>query len=64
MKLNVHIRSSRGAVQAYCPDLPGCSAAAPNEAEALRLLRERLAELLAAAPRAVLPCTRVIQIEV
>ena len=30
MKLNVHVRRGAGAVQAFCPDLPGCSASAAD----------------------------------
>ena len=49
MKLEVHIRTRPtgrdGVVQAYCPDLPGCSASARNEKEALALLRARVEEI-------------------
>ena len=64
MTLNVFIRTAHGAVQAFCPDLPGCSAQAPTEQEALRILRRRLDEMLAARARAVPPGTRVVQMEV
>jgi hypothetical protein len=66
MKLNVHIRSRQGAntVQAFCPDLPGCSASAPTEKEAVALLRARVDEYFAARVRVLLPGTRVIQLEV
>ncbi|HEY2747264.1 MAG TPA: hypothetical protein VGL86_21730 [Polyangia bacterium] len=67
MKLKVHIRAkSQGksdVVQAYCPDLPGCSASARNEAEALALLRARVEEYFA-TPTPVVPGTRVITFEV
>ncbi|HEY4243292.1 MAG TPA: hypothetical protein VGM88_25945 [Kofleriaceae bacterium] len=63
MKLRVHVRTVRGAVQAFCPDLPGCSASAPTEADALQLLRGRLDEYFTARV-AVAPGTRVIQLEV
>lgn len=63
MKLQVHVRERRNSVQAFCPDLPGCSASATTEAEALSLLRARVDEYFAARPT-VLPGTRVIQLEV
>jgi predicted RNase H-like HicB family nuclease len=49
MKLNVIIRPGRqdGAVQAYSPDFVGCSATASSEEEAIRLLRERIARIVA-----------------
>ena len=64
MKLNVHIRSRQGAIQAFCPDLPGCSASAQTEKEAIQLLRARVDEYFAARVRVMLPGTRVIQLEV
>ena len=63
MKLQVHIRTQRGVVQAFCPDLPGCSASAASEAEALSLLRARI-DTIFASRTAVVPGTRVIQLEV
>lgn len=63
MKIAVHLRSQKGAVQAYCPDLPGCSASAPTEQQALRLLRSRVDEYFATVARPV-PGARVIHIEV
>ena len=64
MKFPVHIRSKSGGVQAYCPELPGCSAAARTEEEALRLLRTRIHAHFAASTRGALPGARVIQLEV
>ena len=64
MKLPVHIRSRADAVQAYCPDLPGCSASAPTESEALRLLRERISDYFTAGASAPLPGARVVELEV
>ena len=64
MKLTVHIRCEHGAVQAYCPDLPGCSASAPTEGQALVRLRERIEKYFAADHRSVLPGTRVTKLEV
>jgi hypothetical protein len=64
MKVEVHIRSRRGVVQAFCPDLPGCSASAPNEPEALRLLRTRVDEYFTTSSTDVVAGTRVIQLEV
>ncbi len=63
MKLQVHIRKGIEGVQAYCPELPGCSATGPHEAEAVRRLRERIARCLAPSTTP-LPGTRVVQIEV
>jgi hypothetical protein len=63
VKVQVHIKSKREVVQAFCPDLPGCSATAPNEAEALERLRARIDEYFANATSAV-SGTRVIQLEV
>ena len=63
MKLNVHIRSAQGTTQAYCPDLPGCSASAKTEKEALALLRARIDDYFSTRVRAM-PGTRVIQLEV
>ena len=43
MEIPVHIRRGRGqVVQAYCPDLPGCSATAADDRQALELLRQRV----------------------
>ncbi len=64
MKLPVHVRAREGAVQAYCPDLPGCSAAARTEPEALRLLLARIEAHFAESARAALPGTRIVHIEV
>jgi hypothetical protein len=64
MKLNVLVRAHAGTVQAFCPDLPGCSASAPTEAEALRLLRARVAEYFAVRVRPLPPGTRIVQLEV
>jgi predicted RNase H-like HicB family nuclease len=58
-------RSDRGdAIQAYCPDLPGCAAAASTEEEALRLLRRRLDDHFSTDRRRVPPGTRVHVLEV
>lgn len=67
MKLRVMIRPGReaGWVQAYCPDLPGCSASASNEDEALRLLQKRIGEYFSAdREEALPPKTRRVVIEV
>jgi predicted RNase H-like HicB family nuclease len=46
MEIPVLIQKSRGGdtVRAYCPDLPGCSATAATEGEALLRLRHRVAD--------------------
>jgi predicted RNase H-like HicB family nuclease len=64
MKLNVHIRSRSGTIQAFCPELPGCSASAQSEKEAIQILRERVDEYFAVRERSLPPGTRVIQLEV
>ncbi len=51
-------------VRAYCPDLPGCSAVADSEPEALALVRTRIVEYFARADRRALPGTRVTAIEI
>lgn len=45
MRHQVILRRGRveGHVLAYCPELPGCSAAAATPAQALSLLRSRMA---------------------
>ena len=64
MKVPVHVRSREGAIQAFCPELPGCSATARTEAEALRLLRDRIASHFADGARSALPGTRIVHVEV
>lgn len=64
MKLNVHLRSRSGTIQAFCPELPGCSASAQTEKEAISILRERVDEYFAVRTRTLPPGTRVIQLEV
>ena len=64
MKLNVHIRAGEGTIQAFCPELPGCSASAQTEREAIEILRTRVDEYFAVRVRALPPRTRVIQLEV
>jgi hypothetical protein len=64
MKLQVHIRRGVDGVQAFCPELPGCSATAPHEAQALEQLRERIGRYFAPKASSLLPGTRVVHIEV
>jgi hypothetical protein len=64
MKLAVHVRSRHGAVQAFCPDLPGCSASAPTEKEALQLLKDRVDEYFTERAQAAVPGTRIVHLEV
>ncbi|MFH1808612.1 MAG: hypothetical protein ABIJ09_07700 [Pseudomonadota bacterium] len=43
MEISVHLRKGQGqVVQAFCPDLPGCSAIARDDRQALELLRQRV----------------------
>jgi predicted RNase H-like HicB family nuclease len=60
--LEPNVRTGR--VRAYCPDLPGCSAVAASEPDALALLRRRVAEYFARSSRRVMPGTRSTHIEV
>ncbi len=64
MKLTVHVRAQFGTVQAFCPDLPGCSATGPNEKVALERLRLRIDEYFAGRSRNLPPGTRAIQLDV
>lgn len=51
-------------VQAFCPDLPGCSAAAATVDGALDLLRRRVREYFSASARRVPKGTRIVTLEV
>ncbi len=51
-------------VRAYCPDLPGCSAVAESEPEALELVRTRIVEYFARGDRRTTPGTRITAIEI
>lgn len=64
MKLPVHVQTRADGVRAFCPDLPGCSASARTEDEALRRLRARIEACFASASHAPPPGTRVVHIEV
>ena len=66
VKLAIHLRKNlaRDGVQAWCPDLPGCAAAAPTEDEALRLLRRRIDAHFTASTRRAPPGTRVLVVDV
>ena len=57
MPIAIHIRPGRtsGYVQAYSPDLAGCSAAAPSEEEALRLVGQRIRDYIEDARVNLLP---------
>jgi hypothetical protein len=64
MKIKVHVLDRQEYVQVFCPDLPGCSAAAANEDEALGLLRDRVTEYFMEDALLVDPGTRVMELEV
>jgi predicted RNase H-like HicB family nuclease len=66
MKLPVHVRfdEARGVAQAYCPDLPGCSASAPDEAAALALLRRRIDAYFADSRKHAPAGTHIVHLEV
>ncbi len=65
MKIKVHVMTREDNVQVFCPDLPGCSAAAPSETDAIRLLRERVNEYFTVEDPILLdPGTRIMELEV
>ena len=64
MKLPVHIQTRQDGVRAFCPDLPGCSASARTEQEALSRLKSRIEECFTATLVAPSPGTRIVHIEV
>jgi hypothetical protein len=66
VKLAIHLRPGRepDTVQAFCPEVPGCSAHGRSDREALERLRARLAEQLSRPRGALPPGTRVIEIDV
>ena len=64
MKLPVHIQRRPDGVRAFCPDLPGCSASAPTEDEALRKVRAWIETSFAPTRRAAPTGTRIVHIEV
>ncbi len=61
MTLHIFIRTAQGAVQAFSPEFPGCSASAPSEKEAVLILRRRV-ERLAPRGRAVPAGTCVVKL--
>jgi hypothetical protein len=65
MRITVYMRRSpeTGTVQAYCPDLPGCSGCGGSDEEALAVLRRRLSAQLARSVRNAPPEVRVTAIE-
>jgi predicted RNase H-like HicB family nuclease len=65
MRVTVYLRRrpDAGLVQAYCPDLPGCSSCGKTEDEALATLRVRLAAQLA-SEKAPPPGVRVVALEI
>ncbi|MGH7285139.1 MAG: type II toxin-antitoxin system HicB family antitoxin [Polyangiaceae bacterium] len=65
MKLPVHVQTRQDGVRAFCPDLPGCSASARTEQEALRRLKTRIEECFTTSAQVTAaPGTRIVQIEV
>ncbi len=66
MKVPVVLEPSvrTGRVRAYCPDLPGCSAVAGSEPDALALLRRRIEDYFARSPLRAAPGTRTTTVEV
>jgi predicted RNase H-like HicB family nuclease len=64
MKLPIVVQTRPGGVLVYCPDLPGCSASAGTQDEAVRRLRERIASCFSTSAASPPPGTRVIHIEV
>lgn len=65
MQLPVHIKHSEfGTVQAFCPDLPGCSASAATVEDALEMVRRRVGDYFAASTRRAPAGTRIVTLEV
>jgi hypothetical protein len=66
MQLTVHVKQPhpQGPVQVFCPDVPGCSAAAASLDDALELLRRRVRDVFAASARRAPAGARVLSIEV
>ena len=65
MRVTVYVRRrpDAGLIQAYCPDVPGCSSCGKTEDEALATLRLRLAATLG-GERAAPPGVRVVALEI
>jgi hypothetical protein len=65
MRVTVYVRRhpAAGLVQAYCPEVPGCSSCGKTEDEALAILRRRLAAQLA-SNEAPPPGVRVVALEI
>src|SRR5678816_4502010 len=64
VRLTVFIRQGRAGVQAYCPDVPGCSAVGPTEQAALTVLRRRVLEQLGSTAVPTPPKTRRASLEI
>ena len=65
MRLPVHVQTREDGVRAFCPEIPGCSASARTEQEALRLLKNRVEECFTSSALVTArPGTRIIHIEV
>jgi len=65
VRVVVHIRRGRsGQFLAFCPDLPGCSATASTEAEALHVLRRRISQGFERPAKPAPPHTQCIVIDV
>jgi hypothetical protein len=66
MQIAVYFRPSAdtGTIQAYCPDLPGCSSIAPTERQALETLRKRVAAQLSSSLRRAPVGVRVSVIDI
>ncbi|HTJ41015.1 MAG TPA: type II toxin-antitoxin system HicB family antitoxin [Kofleriaceae bacterium] len=65
MRVTVYLRRrpEAGLVQAYCPDVPGCSSCGKTEDEALATLRRRIASQLG-SDKAPPPGVRVVALEI
>lgn len=66
MKVPVVLEPSArtGRIQAYCPDLPGCSASGDTELDALELLRRRITEYFARSSHRPAPGARTTTVDV
>jgi predicted RNase H-like HicB family nuclease len=65
MRVTVYVRRrpDAGLVQAYCPDVPGCSSCGKTEDEALAILRRRLTAQLG-GEKLPPPGVRVVALEI
>ena len=66
MRIPVYIKKSKTDryVQAYCPDLVGCSAVGSTQEKALDLLQQRIKEYFETCDAPLPPFTRRMELEI